>query len=354
MPTPLPLPTLLSQALVAFTIEFDNEFEHRMPHRTTRGSAGDAREGPWLVSLVMWSDLMRFVGAEGVPVREIADAGGNLKGMQRWGYVVLEPDSRGEHSPRSDEIARPTGSGRAAQEIWRPLFDVIEGRWQGRFGEQETGRLRESLPALVGRFDLPLPEYLPVLGPNLRARLPHVPVVPAPHLPALLSQVLLAFTLECEQESPLALTVGANLVRVLDERGVRVRDLPRLTGVSKEAISILAGALERGRYATVETDPTARSSGKILRLTRKGLLAHEAYGRIPAEVERRWEQRFGEENVREVRESLEKLVCAPESPSRLFEGIEPYADGWRASLPPPEVLPHHPMVLHRGGFPDGS
>jgi hypothetical protein len=29
----LPLPTLLSQALVAFTIEFDNEFERQMPHR---------------------------------------------------------------------------------------------------------------------------------------------------------------------------------------------------------------------------------------------------------------------------------------------------------------------------------
>jgi hypothetical protein len=28
----LPLPTLLSHALVAFTIEFDNEFEHQVPH----------------------------------------------------------------------------------------------------------------------------------------------------------------------------------------------------------------------------------------------------------------------------------------------------------------------------------
>src|SRR5580658_808460 len=31
----LPLSALLSQALVAFTIEFDNEFEHQAPHRTT-------------------------------------------------------------------------------------------------------------------------------------------------------------------------------------------------------------------------------------------------------------------------------------------------------------------------------
>jgi len=45
----IPLPTLLSQALVAYTVEFDNEAERQMPHRTaTRGSAD-----PWLVSLVM-------------------------------------------------------------------------------------------------------------------------------------------------------------------------------------------------------------------------------------------------------------------------------------------------------------
>jgi hypothetical protein len=63
-----PLPTLLSQALVAFTIEFDNEFEHRMPHRTTNhgstnhGSKRGSRQDPWLVSLVMWSNCMRFAG----------------------------------------------------------------------------------------------------------------------------------------------------------------------------------------------------------------------------------------------------------------------------------------------------
>jgi hypothetical protein len=39
-----PLPTLLSQALVAFITEFDNEFERRMPHRTTNhGSTSGAR-----------------------------------------------------------------------------------------------------------------------------------------------------------------------------------------------------------------------------------------------------------------------------------------------------------------------
>jgi hypothetical protein len=42
---PLPLSALLSQALVAYTIEFDNEAEHRLPHRTTSHGASRARPG---------------------------------------------------------------------------------------------------------------------------------------------------------------------------------------------------------------------------------------------------------------------------------------------------------------------
>ena len=37
MERPLPLSTLLSKILVAFTIEFDNKAGHRMQHRTTHG-----------------------------------------------------------------------------------------------------------------------------------------------------------------------------------------------------------------------------------------------------------------------------------------------------------------------------
>ena len=69
----LSLPTLLSQALVAFTIEFDNEFEHRMPHRTkdrlVRGG------GPWLVSQAMWTNFMRFVPPDGLPLHATGGPG---------------------------------------------------------------------------------------------------------------------------------------------------------------------------------------------------------------------------------------------------------------------------------------
>ena len=132
----LALPTLLSQVLVAFTIECDNESEHRIAHSTTRGQASDSRRGPWLVSQAMWANFMQFIDADGVPLSEVEGLAAitNLAGMKRWGYVVVEPDPADDRPEplRSDLVVRPTRAGRKAQEIWQPLADEIEQRWQGR------------------------------------------------------------------------------------------------------------------------------------------------------------------------------------------------------------------------------
>lgn len=57
---PIPLATLISMALVAFTIEADNEYEQRMPHRTSWGPAAKSRSGPWLMSMAMWANFLRL------------------------------------------------------------------------------------------------------------------------------------------------------------------------------------------------------------------------------------------------------------------------------------------------------
>jgi DNA-binding MarR family transcriptional regulator len=366
----LPLPTLLSHALVAFTIEFDNESEHQMLHRTTRhGSTASSRHAPWLVSLVMWSNCMRFVTHEGVPVRELerrARTTTNLAGMQRWGYIVVEPDPADPRSkpPRSAWAVRATPAGHQAQEVWQRLFGVIEKRWQERFGKEEIGQLRESLWAMASQLDLELPDCLPILGYGLfsrgrdferRASIPREDGTGS-HLPlsALLSRVLLAFAIEFEGESDLSLAISANMVRVLDETGVRVRDLPLLTGVSKEAISMAMGLLRKKGVAAVESEHSG-SRTKVARLTPKGREAQDAYRQLLRIIEERWHARFGKDTLRTLRESLERLVGQSTARlSPLFQGLEPYADGWRASVRKPNTLPHYPMVLHRGGFPDGS
>ena len=90
-----------------------------------------------------------------------------------------------------------------------------------------------------GRLDVELPEYLPILG-SANGMAADIPPrerrgTPPDHLPGLLSHVLLAYTLDFERESELSLPLSANFVRVLDETGVDVRDLPLAAGVSKEA-----------------------------------------------------------------------------------------------------------------------
>lgn len=159
-PGVLPLPTLLSHVLIAFTIEFDNEFEHQMPHRVTAStSAPESSFGPWLVSMVMFSNFLQFVGEDGVTVEELQrqarTANLSLAGMERWGYVsvgVAAGESR-PNPPLRNRVVRPTAKGRRAAEVWRPLFGVIEERWQSRFGASEIDRLRESLLKLVSQFE---------------------------------------------------------------------------------------------------------------------------------------------------------------------------------------------------------
>ncbi len=171
----LPLSALLSQALVAFTIEFDNEFERQMPHRTTSHGRTPGAHTPWLVSLVMWSNCMQFVGETGISVGDLealARTKTNLNGMERWGYIVVAPDPADSRPkpPRSAWLIRVTPAGRKAQDVWRPMFGAIEKRWIERFGQEEIARLRELLANLIRRMELDLPDCLPILGYGLFGR----------------------------------------------------------------------------------------------------------------------------------------------------------------------------------------
>ncbi len=366
----LALSTLLSQVLVAFTIEFDNEFEHQMPHRTTSfGASASLRQGPWLVSLVMWSNCMQFVGEGSVPVRELenlARTKTNLNGMERLGYVVVAPDPADTRPkpPRFAWLIRATAKGQKAQQMWRLLFGAIEKRWENRFGAGEIGALRNALAELLAQIDLDLPECLPILGYGLFGKGPDRKPArkkgarnPNPatfSLAALLAQVLLAFALEFERESELSLAISANVLRVLARNGTLLRDLPRLSGVSKEAIGMALGILEKKRAVTIGTD-AAGSRAKVVRLTAAGRKLQDACQKLISEIEARWRARFGDEKIRALRSLLERLVGSSNmNSSPLSVGLEPYPEGWRAAVRKPETLPHFPMVLHRGGFPDGS
>jgi hypothetical protein len=110
--------------------------------------------------------------------------------------------------------------------------------------------------------------------------------------------------------------------------------------------------LEKRGYATLASQ--AGSRAKVLTLTPKGRRARSAYLARIAEIETNWRERFGEDAIGGLRRSLEELITAPLVESALYSGMAPYPGGWRAALPRPKALPHYPMVLHRGGYPDGS
>ena len=378
----LPLPAQLSQALVAFTIEFDNEFEHRMPHRTTRhGSTPGMDRPPYLVSMAMWVNCMRFVPEEGIPAAELArlaqvtgpSMAGVLKRMSEWwGYLVAgaSPAGGGAKAPRPARparLVRPTAAGRRAQAVWAPLECEIEDRWRGRFGAAEIGRLRTTLWGIAGQLDVELPDYLPVGDPRLDPRQPAPGVGPVPDvaLPALLSKVLSVYALEFQDESELSLSVYtagrmsqlpicANILRVLDEDGVPARDLPALTGVAKMTIDNWLGILAKRGYVVVGPGP-AGGRARLARLTPKGRRAQEIYLRWAADAGQRWDARFGEAPMRALRESAGRLTRAagPDQSPR-WPGLEPYPGGWRAAVPRPRTLPHYPVISARGGFPDGN
>ena len=372
----VPISTLLSQLLVAFTIEFDNEAERQIAASGFR---------PWLVSMVMWSDCLQFVTGDGVRAGDLpalARIGRKsmqtcLAGVTRWGYAVVRPDPAGTTPapPKRDWLVELTPAGRVAAGIWRPLFSTIEQRWEERFGKRTVRALRGSLTALVTRFGAGLPDYLPVLGYGLELPVPAEGIpstahgrgreAAAAHLPSLLSQVLHAFTIDFERESDLSLAMTADVVRVIGRQGTRVRDLPRLGGVSKEAIAMAVGYLTRRGYGRVDPDPAAPRA-KVITLTPKGQRARASSLRLIDGTERRWEERFGPAAMRSLRDSLAAFVDPPGSRRvRLAEGLMPPPRGWRGRRPyvtqtnamindPWGSLPHYPMVLHRGGYPDGS
>ena len=226
----------------------------------------------------MWSNCLRFAGEEPITVGELerrARTGTNLDGMRRWGYIDVraDPGDRRAKPPRRDLTVRATAAGLRAQQVWRPLPAVIEYRWQQRFGREALGDLRESLRAVAARLDGGLPDCLPILGHGLRTNGPGRESPPEDvsglGVPALLSRVLLAFATEFERGSVVALAVSANLLRVLDQQGVRARDLPLLAGVSKQAISMATGIARKQGLALVEPDPAA-SRGQVVRLTPAG------------------------------------------------------------------------------------
>jgi hypothetical protein len=333
------------------TIGLDNELEQRMGHTTTLGlKRGLPAKGPWLVSWSSWANLLRFVPPEGISLRDLracpgvseGQLGGKNPGVIRWGYVTL-----------SGGVVRPTKYLREASEkVFPRLPDLVEAKWAEHLGAGAVHQLNEVLGGLLSQVDQELPHYLPQVDELMWTRwgssAPRAEAVGDLKLVDRLAQVLLLYTLEHESASEVPLTMAANLVRVIDDEGTRTADLVRRSGISKEAMGFLTGWRQRPRLS-VESSP------RTLTLTAAGRSAKTDYEALARTVEQSWAKRFHGNVIGRLRSALEQVVVDPTlARSPLAQLVKAPEGCWRSWVKAPETLPHFPMILHRGGYPDGA
>ena len=361
----LPLSAQLSAAFVALAIEIDNAAELDIAHRTTAEGTG-GQGTVWLASIAMWFSAIRALSdTDELTVAELRHRTGldtNVDGLRRWGYATL--DARPRPIPAPSSVLRLTTRGRDAAEIWAPLPASIERHWRERFGDTTIDELRSALVAVTQAEKRKLPDYLPILTFGLRAEHPQKPwststrsaadagADAALPLVSLLSRALLSLTLDYEATARFALPVWADGLRLLSPLPAPVRDLPARAGVGKEALAMVLKQVEGAGCA--ETTPVPGERGKQVGLTSLGQRARSAAEIRVAELNHGWGSCTEPEAVA-LRTALAPLVGdGTRSGSGLFDGLDPGAANWRANGRPAERLPWYPLVLHRGGYPDGS
>ena len=364
-PARRPLSALLSQVLVAYTVELDNNFELGM----SRAGFPGAR-----LSLVVWTNVIRFIPETGgISVRDLQTTSLSseerlrfqLGCLERWGFIYFQQDKKSSPagSQAGSEVKRDGwGSGRGikqtwvvhlarrgrlAESIWPKVWPLIEERWKQRFGAgyaklygalQEIEQNRElELPlSLPGGGNVPWSEVYPPRKSQEEEAAVDIP------LSALLSRVLLMSTIEFNQRSSVPIMLCASTIRVLNENtGVRLGDLPRLTGCSPEASDI---GWFLNRFVVVESDPSGKR-GKVAKLSPAGLKAQKAYYQLTSEIEKEWDGKFGTARVRALRSALEAILALQEDGrSVLGQGMVPPEGVIRAGSVAPALGRRDPGV----------
>ena len=367
------LSSLLSQALVAHTIEIDNEAEPQLPHRTTRGDDSEAVHGaPWLVSFPLWANVLQYL--DGHEARTVADLRTSartdrllLAGLRRWGYVAVTPPANQPlmNPPQEDATVRARKGARRAMEVWRTLPAVVDERWRTRLGPPVVDRLERALRTIFGALTIDPPAYMPVIHPTQGGKVEQAPPIrrhgrcartaPARRRPLLPPQ---RGAPRLHARRRVGGADGAGHQRQHPARAHHFGDAHR--GPAPPDRRVPRGQRHVRRVAGT---PGLRRDGAgsdgipraVAPAHAEGSKAQQSARRVLDTTEMAWRTRFGSVAMADLTAALEQIVGDGSfSGSPLAPGLVPYDGTWRAALRRPEALPHHPMVLHRGGYPDGS
>ena len=298
----LPLPVLVSRVLGHLTAEVER----------------DAGVGETLPSLAVWSNVVRLVGnSEGLAESDLPEAArissrqatAAVKGSLRRGWITTEG------SGKSRELLL-TNVGCAAFDIWRSCLKALDKRWK-------KAGFRAPLESLVSQLELELPHFPVSYGaadpsangaPFMQAkRTPKRDFVhgtnwkPVPRaegdtvssLPttALLSQALMAFTIDYENKFPWPLNSTLTRLPHIDEKPKPLADLPEGHGVSGEGKSLL----ERHLIVEVTTDSKNK---KMVALTDRGKQVKHHHPLRLETVQSEWQERYGGDLITALRDPL--------------------------------------------------
>jgi DNA-binding MarR family transcriptional regulator len=103
--------------------------------------------------------------------------------------------------------------------------------------------------------------------------------------------------------------------------GMRLTELARLAGMTKQSVGELVDDLVRLGYVERAPDPLD-GRAKLICLTDRGAEAQRVGFGLFAELEARWAERFGPERFAQMRELLEEIVAA-EAPAAVPELSRP-------------------------------
>ena len=333
---------------------------------------GNADRGPWLVSFALWANVLQYLDDEGTDGGGSAGRGPAPVGSSWAGCGVggtsssRRPTVQPLRNPPQDEAIVRAQKGRPrAQDVWAALPPVIDDRWRERLGGRpSTGWSGRSGRSSTGCPSNRRPIFPSSIPPRAASRGAPSPcahdgggrparrhAVPAPQRRAAglhgRVRVRLADLPAHQRQHP---------ARSSTDSGTRVSDLPPASPASRGKPTPCASD---GWNATAASsaDRTrrragARSSDSRRRVRRRSRTAQRTLG----DTEEAWRTTYGSRHVDELRAALEDVVgdgtlassplaAGPCAPPRQLASPGPAR---------PRHCPHHPMVLHRGGYPDGS
>jgi DNA-binding MarR family transcriptional regulator len=97
--------------------------------------------------------------------------------------------------------------------------------------------------------------------------------------------------------------------RFVRDDGMRLTELARLAGMTKQSVGEMVDDLARLGYVERVPDPLD-GRAKLIRLTERGAEAQGVGFELFDRLERRWAERFGPERLDQLRETLQEIVTA--------------------------------------------